>query len=140
MQTLKIIIKDTVIQSSIEDKILQKEIRYFQGDDEKYRYCVSIFLDGPDVIYVEKVKYILHQTFKQRERTVSRTFTNPNCSLVIWTWGTFEIPVTIFLKSGETIETSHYLTFDKQINESKKSGDIKFFNTGSSSIDSSFDI
>lgn len=135
MQTFQIQIHDTVLSSNINDSAITQKINYYKGSDEKFRYNVLIFLSGPDIIYVQKVRYILHKTFKQPIRVVDRTFSNPNCSLRIWMWGAFELKAEIFLKNGEVIPVTHQLNFTKEIEQAKSEPKIRFNNTGSAQFE-----
>ena len=92
--------------------------RYVRGSDVPL-YKVFIYLDGLALPFVNKVTYILHPTFPDPERTVSRTINNPKCQLVIWAWGVFTVRALVEDKQGQTIHLEHYLTFDKQISEAK---------------------
>lgn len=82
-------------------------------------YKVWIYLEGNDLPYVENVTYTLHETFKNPVRTVPRSPSNPNCTLVIWTWGVFLVKATIVDKQGFTYLVNHQLTYDKQFPKDK---------------------
>lgn len=76
-------------------------------------YKVWLFLYGDDLPHVESVTYTLHPTFSNPVRAVRRTLANPNCQLIIWTWGLFEINATIQDKMGTRYEISHNLKYDE---------------------------
>lgn len=137
MQSLEIFITDSVIEGDFSLKEDNKKIDFYKGKDDKFRYKVLISLSGPGTIYVQKVRYILHETFSPQIQEVNRSLSNPDCSLRIWTWGIFEVKAEIILKTGEIIYARHQLTFDKEIEAAKKQN-IKFNNTGSSSTDRNF--
>ena len=78
-------------------------------------YKVWLYLTGYDLPYIQQATYILHPTFPEPIRKVPRNLSNPNCQLVIWTWGLFEVKVTIEDKSNRTFELKHQLTYDKEL-------------------------
>ena len=91
----------------------QNEVQYHKDSDGRICYKVWIFLEGRDTDHVDHTIYTLHSTFSDPIRKVSRTISNPNCGLVIWTWGTFELGIEIILKTGEKISASHQMSFDR---------------------------
>lgn len=116
--------KNVLVRDSVFDPnaLGQKTVHYSKVADNKARYKVWVYLEGKDLYYVDYVAYKLHPTFQNPVQKVKRTLSNPNCSLVIWTWGVFNLEVELFLKTGEKIVTTHYLSYDRQL---KKEG-IKF--------------
>jgi len=80
-------------------------------------YKVWIYLDGNDLPFVESVTYVLHRTFPEPYQTVRRTLSNPNCQLVIWTWGVFPIKAIVKDKTGHSREIEHNLSYDRQLRE-----------------------
>jgi transcription initiation factor IIF auxiliary subunit len=78
-------------------------------------YKVWLYLAGDDLPLVDSVTYQLHETFQNPSRTVKQTPSNPNCQLVIWTWGVFRVKATILDKRGLTFEVSYYLKYDKEL-------------------------
>lgn len=85
------------------------------GSEAKPNYKIWLYLVGNDVPYVETVTYTLHATFDEPVRTVRRSLANPQCQLVIWTWGLFEVKATIKDKRGGHYELRHKLTYGKQL-------------------------
>lgn len=118
-------IKNIQMQDTVFDPAGNQNdiINYYKIPDKPSTlYKVWIFLEGQDIYYVDWVEYELHETFKDRFRTVERSISNPNCSLVIWTWGVFNIKAKIYLKSGDLIYAEHYLTYDRYL----KRKNVKF--------------
>src|ERR1044072_2549501 len=76
-------------------------------------YRVWMYLEGPDLPYVDQVTYVLHSTFSNPVRVVSRTPANPNCCLDIWTWGIFTVKVIIEDSQGGTSVIHHRLMYDR---------------------------
>ncbi len=71
-------------------------------------------LEGSAIKYIEKVRYGLHPTFGAEYQDVRASEQNKNFEMTFIGWGTFEIPVTIFLRKGfheKQITVSHYLNF-----------------------------
>jgi len=56
---------------------------------------------------VEKVKYILHPTFKQPLRLAKDP--NDNFSIKTNGWGTFDIKAVAYMKDGSKIKLEHSL-------------------------------
>ncbi len=83
-------------------------------NDEKelIRYQVWVYLEGPDLPFVDFVEYTLHSSFPDPVKKVPRSVVNPACSLEIWTWGIFEVGVRIVMKNGTNIHTRHRLSYD----------------------------
>ena len=88
-------------------------------------YKVWLFLAGNELPYVESTTYELHKTFNNPFRRVERNLTNPDCRLVIWTWGIFEIKATVLHKSGRTYNISHYLNYGKVLEKIQADPGIK---------------
>jgi|APSaa5957512535_1039671.scaffolds.fasta_scaffold309927_1 transcription initiation factor IIF auxiliary subunit len=89
-------------------KILFK--KFSDKGDEHFK--LSIFLDG-EIEQVESVDYELHRSFKNPLRKVDNKKTN--FELVIWTWGEFDIGVTIHFKDGSLGETVYTLKYSDQL-------------------------
>lgn len=90
-----------------------KRIYYSDIGEDKSVYKVWIFLDGKFLPYVKDVTYILHPTFADPIKTISRSSKNPRCKLEIWTWGLFELRAKIRDKKGRILEKTHYLRYNK---------------------------
>jgi transcription initiation factor IIF auxiliary subunit len=125
-QSRELRVRDTVVQEEgtvLVDRTLQ----------DRPRYRVSLYLEGADLPYVREVVYHLHHTFPQPRRTVRRSSANPNCELIIWTWGVFEIRVQVKMKNGDELWLRQRLTYDRQL--SRK--DIRLVEVTPNSQDSS---
>jgi transcription initiation factor IIF auxiliary subunit len=106
-------VKDTVFDPNLPPSTKIK-VQVRKEDSTTY-YKVWLYLEGEDVPWVESVTYILHETFRNPERTVRLTPSNPNCQLVIWTWGVFTVKAKILDKRGQTFEILYRLTYDRQL-------------------------
>lgn len=82
-------------------------------------YRVFIYLEGPELPFVESVTYTLHPTFDEPVRTVRRTPQNPLCKLEIWTWGLFEVLGVVADRRGSRYTLKHQLQYGKEIDRSK---------------------
>ena len=91
----------------------EKKIKYkiFKPGGKEH-YHLGVWLDGSEeeLDKVEKVKYLLHQTFRQPLRT-SQNRKN-KFSITFWTWGMFVIKATICYKSGEEETQNFYLSYE----------------------------
>jgi transcription initiation factor IIF auxiliary subunit len=85
--------------------------------DDYFDWSIWIENGEQDISESESVEYLLHSTFPNRLReknNVSNGFLLKSSG-----WGEFEILISIYLKSGETIQQAHWLTLDEDyINES----------------------
>ena len=110
----KLSIKDTAFDPDSNDKVI-----YFRPtqDENQPLYKVWLYLDGPSLPFVKQVKYILHPTFADPERVVPRSIANPNCELVIWTWGIFTVRAEVEDKQGNHISLELYLTYGQQLQD-----------------------
>jgi hypothetical protein len=88
----------------------------YKGNPDQPHYKVFIHLTGRDLAFVDKVTYKLHKSFKRDTVPVSRSPRNPNCKLVIWTWGIFTIEATVSTIDGDIIRLKHPMKYDKDIN------------------------
>jgi hypothetical protein len=112
LKQLNIAVKDTALDPSLAPDKARVHVRKKDG---KNHYKVWIYLEGPDVPYIESVTYTLHSTFKNPVRLVPRSLSNPNCTLAIWTWGAFLVKATIVDKQGLSYRVSCQLAFDKRL-------------------------
>lgn len=116
---LNIEVKDTVLDPNLPADPL-REIHFRKEGEDTYYYKVWLYLDGRDLPYVDSVTYTLDQTFPNPNRTVRRTPSNPNCQLVIVTWGLFTVTATIVDKKGFRYEVTHQLNYDRELTSDHK--------------------
>lgn len=110
---LNVQVKDTVFDPNLSPSA-QKKVHVRKEGKTTY-YKVWLYLEGDDVPLVDNVTYTLHETFRNPERKVRLTPSNPNCQLVIWTWGIFTVTAKIMDKRGQTFEVLHRLTYDREL-------------------------
>jgi len=109
---LDIEVKDTVFDPDLPRTSAKV---HFREKGARTYYKVWLYVEGNDLPYIESVTYTLHETFRNPDRTVRRTPSNPNCQLVIWTWGLFTMKATIVDKKGFRYEVAHELGYDKDL-------------------------
>lgn len=97
------------VQKNRQGKI---EYRRFRRDGYAH-YKVRLYLKGDDISKVSYVEYELHPTFSNRTRTVESS--NDHFSLYIWTWGEFDVVVTVFMKDGEKKSIIHPLEYSDML-------------------------
>ena len=83
--------------------------------NRKTLYKVYIYIEGKDLPFIKKVTYTLHKTFRSPVKTIQRKSDNTNCSIVIWTWGLFNVKVELEDINGEKIYMNHYLKYGSEI-------------------------
>ncbi len=104
------------IRDSVIEEENNKAVIYVRNPgSDKPLYKLSIHLHGNDLPYIDSVKYELHPTFKNRFKVVKRTLNNPNCTLVIWTWGIFKVNAVVTTKDGSKFNISHQLTYGDEL-------------------------
>ena len=114
--SLDIEVRDTVFDPASSSKVIYVR----ESGWKKPHTKVWLFLDGVDLPYVKSVTYTLHKTFPNPVRNVKRTISNPNCAHVIWTYGTFEVKVTIEDKSGRFHKRTHRLEYPTQFKDAER--------------------
>lgn len=99
-------VKSNVIRS-IEDKIKYKQFK----DNGRKHFHLGVWVEASEreLDEIEFVEYELHPSFKRKNRN-SRNRPN-NFSVTFWTWGMFNIKVSIHLHSGETKNIDYYLEY-----------------------------
>ena len=112
---LDIQVKDTVFDPNLAKNDPARKVHVRKEEGGTHYYKVTIYLEGNDLPYVEYVTFTLDETFPDRIRTVTRTPSNPNCQLVIWTWGLFPVKAVITDKKGNSYEVVHRLSYDKEL-------------------------
>ena len=85
-------------------------------------YKVWLRLVGSHLPLVDKVVYSLHPSFSPQQQEVYRTVANPECELVIWTWGVFEVQAEVLDKLGNRYGLTYQLQYDREF----KDPEIKF--------------
>ena len=77
----------------------------------KDHYNVKIYLDAkPNTLAsIKMVEYVLHPSFRNRRRVSSDP--ENHFAIGIWTWGMFDIKVTVHFQDGKTQEIPHYINY-----------------------------
>ncbi len=118
-------VKDTVFDPEMPNSDNPFNVYYKKPKShEKPLFRVRISLTGKDVPFIKRVKYELHETFSDPVKIVERSFDNPDCGIVIWTWGKFQIEVTAEDHDGNFVVLYHYLSYDDEIREQRKKRSI----------------
>lgn len=113
-------LKIEVVDTAIDPKAPRaREVRRRQNEGQRPLYKVWIYLKGKDLAFVDSVTYTLHKSFGTPVRTVQRSLRNPNCQLIIWTWGVFNVGVSIRDKSGNLYQLVHELAYDSEFRKSE---------------------
>ena len=116
---LDIEIRDSVFDPDSTERV----IIYKKGQSrEQFLYRVFVYLDGRDLFFAKKVVYVLHPTFPNPIRTISRTPSNPNCKLELWCWGAFTIKAEVRDIEGNPVWLGHELDFIAEMEEARGRG------------------
>jgi hypothetical protein len=113
---LKIEVRDSVFDPDLPPN-QARVAHYRKGENGQAFYKVWLYLSGESLPYVQAATYVLHETFADPVNRIVRLPSNPDCRLTIWTWGLFEVKVTIEDKMGRIYETVHRLTYDRQLKQ-----------------------
>lgn len=100
-------VNNTLIRNP-EKRIKFKTFR--EGGKEHFH--IGVWLEGEDqeLDQIKKVQYKLHPSFKRQIRE-SHARDN-DFSVTFWTWGMFNMEVTIFKNDGTSNKLKYYLEFD----------------------------
>jgi len=83
-------------------------------------FRIKVLVTGPDKYNVRSVHYQLHPTFSPSEYT-SRD-PNNDFELELWTWGAFDMPITVTMRDGRIFEYDYYFTFGDLLREAQRRG------------------
>jgi len=123
--TYSIQLRDSVLNPNKPATKAQTCIAHYRktgSANSQLLYQVWLYLEGKDLPFVDRVKYVLHDSFRNPVQVVERTTLNQNCSLAIWTWGIFWVKAEVEDVRGRVIKLDHYLTYGKQIENKQKLG------------------
>lgn len=112
-------IKQNVIRSS-DGRIKYKRF----SPNGRDHYHLGVWIDGEerDLDQISFVEYRLHSTFTNPlRRSASR---RNNFSITFWTWGMFQIEVTLHLHNGQTQRLSHNLAYQLPADEGNNYVDV----------------
>ncbi|MGC2235164.1 MAG: pYEATS domain-containing protein [Pyrinomonadaceae bacterium] len=108
--------ENPVLPRNAKSDEMKFNVHYYERDGT-FNYQVWLFLAGNDLPFVDKVTYQLHESFDEPFRTVNRTPANPDCRLVIWTWGIFQVNANIYDKNNRLYVLTHQLNYGNQLKE-----------------------
>jgi hypothetical protein len=111
---MNVFVRDSVFNPNLSPSAPRK-VHVREGKDGRPLYKVWLYLEGNDLPFVRGVVYRLHESFSDPVRLVPRSPSNPNCQLVIWTWGVFVVGAEIQDKKGYVYEVSHTLSYAEQL-------------------------
>lgn len=103
---MKISVNSTVIKNP-NGKVKFKTFN--EGGSEHFHIGIWVEGDDRDLDSIEKVQYKLHPSFKKYLRESAAR--SNNFSITIWTWGMFDIEVTISKKDGTEEMLKYYLEY-----------------------------
>ena len=87
-------------------------IIYKQYSKKGHRhYNIEIWLDGQDseLKTIRSVEYILHKSFKNRNRISNKP--EENFKISIWTWGIFPMGINIYYNNDTSKKIKYYLRY-----------------------------
>lgn len=117
-RTYNLYLQDSLFDPN-DTKSMERNVatyKKFPGKDSKILYKVWVYLNGRDMPFVQSVKYHLHPSFQVSQYQIDKSYSNPNFSLVLWTWGIFNIKAEVTLITGEVLVLNHMLTYANKFN------------------------
>jgi transcription initiation factor IIF auxiliary subunit len=90
----------------------QGKVKFWQRTEiSREHFHIGIWIDGDptDLDNVQQVEYELHPSFRRRNR-FSRNRQN-KFGITIWTWGLFNVHITILMKDGSKAEMDYFLDY-----------------------------
>jgi len=106
------------VSFTVKHELVKKDgkirLRKFSSQGREH-FNICLFIEGP-IDEVEYVEYELHPTFHNANRVVHKRA--GGFPLTIWTWGEFDIIVTIHPKRGEREQIIYELKFGNQLPDS----------------------
>jgi len=83
-------------------------------------FRIKVLVTGPDLYRIRSVHYQLHPTFSPSEQTSRNPYNN--FELELWTWGAFNMPITVTTTDGRTYRYDYYFTFGEQLRDAQRRG------------------
>jgi hypothetical protein len=83
-------------------------------------FRIKVLVTGPDKFDVRSVRYQLHPTFSPSEYTSYDPYND--FELELWTWGAFDMPITVAMKDGAVYEYDYYFTFGDLLRDAQRRG------------------
>lgn len=114
---LQVEVKDTLFDPSLPLSTQQSNTVYIRRGSSGSFYKVWLYLTGPGLPFVQFVTYKLHPSFPDPLIRVERSLSNPNCQAIIWTWGLFDIDVTVQDRFGQTYSLKYALRYDEDLKQ-----------------------
>jgi transcription initiation factor IIF auxiliary subunit len=95
------------VLKTIDGKVKFAVLR--EGGREHYH--VRVFLKGPAerLDEIERVEYLLHPTFRERSRQSDDR--KSGFAIEFWTWGQFDIDITLALRGGGRETMRYFLRY-----------------------------
>jgi hypothetical protein len=105
----------------VNDVYTNEDRRVYYCQEGKYYYIRNrLYITGPDMDKVAKVKYILPQSFPNPEQVSEDT--SKNFETWIFTWGKFNGVAIVTAKSGQTFEKEYYISFKDKVEAARSKG------------------
>lgn len=83
-------------------------------------FKIKVLVTGPDKFNVRSVHYQLPASFSPSEQTSRESYND--FELELWTWGAFDMPITVTMKDGRIFEYDYYFTFGDLLTEAQRRG------------------
>lgn len=95
-------------------------VYYSYNQQGRQIFKIKVLVTGPDRYRIRSVHYQLHPTFSPSEQTMMNP--NNNFELELWTWGAFNMPITVTTTDGRAYRYDYYFTFGDQLRDAQRRG------------------
>lgn len=102
---------------------------YYYTDQGHQLYKIRVYAVGPDLNKIKSIKYILHETFERPDHT--STEVSNGFEMVLWTWGSFTMPIIVTALDGQEYDFAFPFTFRNKLVEAQNKG-YRFIEVSSS--------
>ncbi|MGC9514053.1 pYEATS domain-containing protein [Methanocrinis sp.] len=83
-------------------------------------FKIKVLVTGPDKFDLRSVHYQLHPTFSPSEQTSTDPYND--FELELWTWGAFNMPITVTMKDGRVFEYDYDFSFGDLLRDAQRRG------------------
>jgi hypothetical protein len=99
---------------------INKCVYYSRDNQGRQLFKIRVYAMGPDLNKVKSIKYTLHPTFENPEYTATEA--SNNFEMVLWTWGSFTMPIIVTSKDGIEYDYTYPFTFRNQLVDAQNKG------------------
>jgi hypothetical protein len=99
---------------------LTNSVYYSYNSVGRQVFQIKVLVTGHDKFDVRSVRYQLHPTFNPSEYTSRDPYND--FELELWTWGAFDMPITVTMNDGRVYDYDYYFTFGDLLRDAQRRG------------------